>query len=53
MPDGDNGVPSVQVKVFLSFVIPHVAGFSLDNVNVKERIYIEKVSFKLRIKNEE
>ena len=39
MPDGDNGVPSVQVKVFLSFVIPHVAGFSLDNVNVKERIY--------------
>jgi hypothetical protein len=32
---------AVQVQVFLSLVVPHLAAFALDNVHIEERISVE------------
>ena len=41
MPNADHGMSAVKVKIFLTFVVPYFCVFALDNVNVKERIYVE------------
>ena len=39
--DGDNGMSSIKVKVFLTFVVPYVAAFSFYDVYIEQRIYVE------------
>ena len=39
--DGDYGMASVEVEVFLAFVVPYVTAFSLDDVDIEEGIYVE------------
>jgi hypothetical protein len=39
--DRYNGMSAVEVKVLLAFVIPNFASFALDNVYVKEWIYVK------------
>ena len=41
MPDGDDGMPSIKVEVLRTVLVPYVAAFSFDDVDVKERIYVE------------
>jgi hypothetical protein len=37
----DDGVPAIQVQIFLPLVIPNFTSFALNNVHVEERIYIK------------
>jgi hypothetical protein len=39
--DADDGMASVQVQVFLTFIVPYLASFALHNVYVEERINVE------------
>ena len=39
--DADDSMPAIQIQVFLTLVVPHLATFSLDNVDVVERIYVK------------
>jgi hypothetical protein len=39
--DADHGMAAIEVQVFLSFVVPHLAAFALNDVHVEERINIE------------
>jgi hypothetical protein len=41
MPDADHGVPSVEVQILLSFVIPYLTTLALHDIHVEERIYVE------------
>ena len=41
MSDADDSMTAIEVQVFLTLVIPHLAAFSLDDVDVEERIYIK------------
>jgi hypothetical protein len=41
MPDADNGMPAIEVEVFLPLVIPYFTTFAPDDVHVEEWIYIE------------
>ena len=46
MSDGYDGMSSVEVEVFLSFVVPYVASFAADDVHVEKRIYGEESHMK-------
>ena len=37
--DADDGMPAVEVEIFLSFVVPHMATLAFDDVDVEKRIY--------------
>ena len=41
MSDGDYGMSAVEVEVFRTFIVPYVAAFSFDDVNVKKGVYVE------------
>ena len=41
VPYADDGVPAVEVQVFLSLVVPYLASFSLHHVDVVKGIYVE------------
>ena len=36
---------AVEIEVLSTVLVPHVAAFSLDNVDVKKGIYVEISSF--------
>jgi len=42
MPDADDSVTTVQIKVLLTLVVPYLTTFPLHDIHVEERIYIEK-----------
>jgi hypothetical protein len=42
MADADYSMTTVEVKVFLTVFVPYVATFSLDNIDVKKGVNIEK-----------
>ena len=39
--DGDDGMAAVEVEVLRTVLVPHVAAFPFDDVDVEQRIYIE------------
>ena len=39
--DADDGMSAVQIQILLALVVPHLATLALDDVHVKERIYVE------------
>jgi hypothetical protein len=41
VPYTDYGVTTIEVKIFLTFVIPYFATLALYDVYVEERIYVE------------
>ena len=41
MSDADDSMTAIEVQVFLPPVVPHLAAFSLDDVDIEERIYIK------------
>jgi 1-acyl-sn-glycerol-3-phosphate acyltransferase len=38
--DGNYGMATIKVQIFSPLFIPYLTAFSLDNIDVKERIYI-------------
>ena len=38
--DADDSMSAIEVQIFLSLVIPHLASLSLDNVHIEEGIHI-------------
>jgi hypothetical protein len=41
VPYTDHGVTTIEVKIFLTFVVPYFATLALYDVYVEERIYVE------------
>ena len=41
MADADNSMSAIQVEVFLTLFVPHMATFSLDNVNVEKGVNVK------------
>jgi hypothetical protein len=41
MTDADHCMTAIEVKILLSFVVPNLATFSLYDVYIEERIYVE------------
>ena len=39
--DGDDGMAAVEVEVLRTVLVPHVAAFPFDDVDVEEGIYVE------------
>jgi hypothetical protein len=37
--DRDNGMTTIEVKIFRSVIVPHTTAFALHNINIKEGIY--------------
>ena len=40
--DGDDCMATIQVEILRIVLVPHVAAFSFDDVDVKEGVYVEK-----------
>jgi hypothetical protein len=40
MTDGNHGMTTIKVEVFIALFIPYVASFSLDDVDIEQGIYI-------------
>ena len=38
--DADDSMSAIEVQIFLSLVIPHLASLALDNVHIEEGIHI-------------
>ena len=38
--DADDSMSAIEVQIFLSLLIPHLASLSLDNVHIEEGIHI-------------
>ena len=43
MPYANDGMSTVEIEVFGAFIVPDVATFTLDDVDVEERIYWKKI----------
>jgi hypothetical protein len=41
MSDWDDCMATVEVEVFGTVLVPYMAAFSFDDVDVKERVYVE------------
>jgi hypothetical protein len=41
MTYADNGMSTIEVQIFLTFVVPYLTTLSLDNIYVEKGIYIE------------
>ena len=41
MTDADDGMTAIQVKVFLTLVIPYLTTFSLHDVHIEQGIYVK------------
>jgi hypothetical protein len=41
MPDTDDGMTAIQVKVLHSFVVPNLTTLSLYDIHVKQGIYVK------------
>jgi hypothetical protein len=39
--DADHSMATIEVKIFLAFLVPYLAALTLYDVHVEERIYIE------------
>lgn len=42
MSDADDSVSTIQIKVFLAFLVPYLTTFTLHDIHVEKRVYIEK-----------
>ena len=38
MTDADNGMPAIEVEIFLTFVVPYLAALSFYNINIEKKI---------------
>ena len=41
MTYADNGMSTIEVKIFLTFVVPYLTALSLDNIYIEKGIYVE------------
>ena len=39
--DAYDGMSSIEVKVLLTFIVPHATTFAADDVNIEQWIYIK------------
>ena len=38
----DHGMTTIQIQVLRTLIVPYMASLSLDNIDIKKRIYVEK-----------
>jgi hypothetical protein len=41
MANGDDGVTTIHVNVFLAFIVPDLASFAFDYIDIEKRIYVK------------
>ena len=43
MSDANHSMSTIKIKIFLSFIVPHMTTFALHNIDIEKRIYGKKI----------